>query len=211
MTTGLTDLHTDALKELFNIGIGKAAALLSEMVAQEVQLAVPMLVLDHRLEHIANRVDPNAQQVSAIRQTFEGAFRGSAMLVYPRSDSLALVRSLAGEETALEYLMDFEQESLLEVGNIILNGCLWAILTLMELKFRFQFPEYLRGDCRRLLALPLPGDDAGPCQYLAVHFSSGQETHERLAIRGAVVLTLPDGSFDCLITHLNRMLDLPTA
>ena len=39
----LNDLQQDALLEIFNIGVGKAAAALSKMTSEEVLLSVPTL------------------------------------------------------------------------------------------------------------------------------------------------------------------------
>ena len=39
----LTELHLDALTEVFNIGAGRAAASLSEIVGDEVKLSVPLI------------------------------------------------------------------------------------------------------------------------------------------------------------------------
>ena len=62
-----------------------------------------------------------------IHQVFEGEITGRALLIFPDTKSLELVRAVIGGELPLEEIIELEQEALAEIGNIILNGCLATI------------------------------------------------------------------------------------
>lgn len=151
----LSDLEEDALKEMFNIGIGRAAAALSMMVNTEIVLSVPEVHHLHRKDAAALIGNKTTRQVSAIRQAFYGPFSGTAMLVYPEEQSLALVRALLRDDTPLALLSAMEQESLLEVGNVILNACLGSLANLIGVEILCELPEYFQG----LLPTLLPPQD----------------------------------------------------
>lgn len=53
----LNELQQDMLTELFNIGMGNAAAALSEMVSEEVLLSIPQISFMEKLaSHIENYI-----------------------------------------------------------------------------------------------------------------------------------------------------------
>ena len=90
----LTELQKDALGELFNIGMGRASASLSEMVGEEVELSVPLVEILPYSEAIENISITVGQEVTAVRETFKGAFWGDALLLFPENQSLQLVKAL---------------------------------------------------------------------------------------------------------------------
>ena len=57
-----------------------------------------------------------------MRQAFRGEFSGWALLIFPESNSLELVRAVAGSGLPFEDILELEHEALAEIGNIILNG-----------------------------------------------------------------------------------------
>src|SRR6204780_3486516 len=124
---GLTDIEQDALAEIANMGVSRAANSLRQMVGEEVLLSVPAVKIVTR-EAASKLVERNnAKRLVAVQQSFEGPFAGRALLIFPEAQSLELVRAIVGDEHSLEDVIDLEQEALAETGNIILNGCLAPI------------------------------------------------------------------------------------
>ena len=82
---------------------------------------------------------------------FEGDITGRALLIFPDTKSLELVRAVTGGELPLEEIIELEQEALAETGNIILNGCLATIANMLQRNLKMSLPEILRGEPDDLL------------------------------------------------------------
>ena len=124
--TELTEIERDAISEIANMGVSRAAASLRQMVGEQVLLSVPNVRIVSRQE-AAGLVERGSPNLVAVRQSFEGPFSGRALLIFPQAQSLELVRSIVGAEHSLDDVIDLEQEALAETGNIILNACLATI------------------------------------------------------------------------------------
>jgi chemotaxis protein CheC len=147
----ISELQSDAITELLNIGMGHAASSLSNMVGSEVKLSIPSIELLSRVE-AARRIsiDPH-RRVAAIRQRFYGPFWGDALLLLPQDKSLELVRILVKEEAPLEMLMALEQDALTEIGNVILNCCLGSFGNILAHEITSELPVFLTGSAIEIL------------------------------------------------------------
>lgn len=137
------DLALDALTEIFNIGVGSAADLLSQMVrGEKVSLSVPLLRVVPRDQLVAALPMPAEQRLCAIRQLFAGPVNTEAILMFPEDRSRELVRIIvgAGAEVPLAQITEMEQDALGEVGNIILNSVVAALADQLALTFDGGLP-----------------------------------------------------------------------
>lgn len=142
----LTEIEQDALAEIANMGVSRAAASLRQMVGEQVLLSVPAVKIVSR-EAASKLVERgNAKKFVGVQQSFEGPFAGKAVLIFPEGQSLELVRSIVGDEHSLEDVIDLEHEALAETGNIILNGCLATIANVLRRTMRVSLPSIVRGD-----------------------------------------------------------------
>jgi len=142
---GLTDLALDAVAEVVNIGVSRAATSLRDMVGEQVLLSVPSVAITspaHAAELLGER---ESSLLVAVRQGFQGEFSGSALLIFPEKNSLELVRAIAGNHLSLEDILELEQEALAEIGNVILNGCMATIANLLNRRLVISLPEILSG------------------------------------------------------------------
>ena len=80
-------------------------------------------------------------------------FPGRVLLIFPETNSLELVRAVAGGDLPLEDIIDLEQEALAETGNIILNGCLATIANILQRTLKVSLPEIVRGNGPDLFGL----------------------------------------------------------
>jgi chemotaxis protein CheC len=142
---GLDDLELDALTELVNLGVSRAAVSLRELVAEQVILSVPSLSVLTKPEAAELIRGPDGRHLIAVRQAFDGEFSGRALLIFPEVNSLELVRAVAGDHLSLEDIAELEHEALAEIGNIILNGCMGTISNLLKRSLTMSLPEILRG------------------------------------------------------------------
>ena len=138
----LTELHIDALSEVFNVGAGRAAASLSEIVGDEVKLSVPKVEVRKSTEIDASMMALTGNRFGAVTQQFTGPFDAEAVLIFTEDHALEIVRDMMGSQMSIEELAEFEQEAMCELGNIILNACLSAVADMLEISFNSSLPNY---------------------------------------------------------------------
>jgi chemotaxis protein CheC len=170
----LTELELDALTELVNLGVGRAAGNLAIMVREEVSLTVPKVALLTRSEAIKTLGEQESRTLIAVHQTFEGAIVGRALLIFPEENSLALVRCLVGSELSNEEIIELEQEALAETGNVILNSCLATIANSLKSNLKMSLPEVLRGEGKGFFNLPPPPSGGATVLFVYINFALRQ-------------------------------------
>jgi chemotaxis protein CheC len=208
----LSEIEHDALTELVNIGVSKAAAALRLMVGEEVLLSVPSIdVVDHKTA-VTLIGEREGDELVAVRQDFSGAFSGRALLIFPQANSLELVRAVVGDEMSPEDVAAIEQEALAETGNVILNGCLATMANMLHRSLRMSLPEVLHGDGASLFEFGERLGDDGLVLFLYINFAmQGRD------IRGyiAMLMDLPSlASLRLLIgDFIDRVMneDIPVA
>jgi chemotaxis protein CheC len=167
----LTEIEQDALAEIANMGVSRAAASLRQMVGEQVLLSVPSVKIVTRQAASKLVERGNTKKLVGVQQSFEGPFAGKAILIFPEAQSLELVRSIVGEEHSLEDVIDLEQEALAETGNIILNGCLATIANVLRRTMRMSLPSIVRGDGETLFEVGSPDADGNLVLFLYIDFN----------------------------------------
>jgi chemotaxis protein CheC len=150
MMPPLSSLEIDAITEIMNVGVGRAASSMSLMVKEEIQLSVPfaeVLYGEAARQHLISKSD----RMVAVREDFSGLIAGSAALLFPQAKSLDLVRMVLDEDLSPEEVSELEQEALVEIGNIILNGCLSSIADALAGEIETSIPVLLRADLASIL------------------------------------------------------------
>ena len=183
----LDELELDALAELVNIGVSRAAASLRTMVGEEVLLSVPSVSVVTRAQ-AAEIIGERDDKLVAVHQAFDGDIAGRALLIFPETNSLELVRAVTGGELPLEDIIELEQEALAETGNIILNGCLATMANLLQRSLRMSLPEIVRGSGSDLFELAGVSEQEDVVLFLYIDFAVKQRD-----IRGyiAMLMDLP--------------------
>jgi chemotaxis protein CheC len=164
----LTELEFDALSEIFNIGIGRAASSLSEMVNQRVDLSVP------NVDIISNKVAKEklyfneSEQLSVVSQAFSGDFNGHAFLMFGQENGLKLVSRLLGDKVPIEALTELKQDCLVEIGNVILNACFGTVINFLKSSIEISMPEFSQGSIDEIFTFDSPDEWS---LYIKVKFS----------------------------------------
>ncbi len=91
-SVALTDLERDALTEIVNIGVSRAASNLRKMIGAQVFLSVPSIEVVSQRRAARLITEREVSELVAVRQDFSGAFEGRALLIFPETNSLELVR-----------------------------------------------------------------------------------------------------------------------
>ncbi|MGH6745556.1 chemotaxis protein CheX [Novosphingobium sp.] len=167
----LTELERDALTEIVNIGVSRAASSLRKMIGEQVLLSVPSIeVVSHRraARLISER---EVAELIAVRQDFSGPFSGRALLIFPETNSLELVRAVTGGELSAEEVVEMEHEALAETGNVILNSCLATMANMLKRSLTMTIPEVLRGNGATLFEVDESGAEEGLVLFLYIDFA----------------------------------------
>ena len=181
--TPLTDLESDALAELANVAMARAAVSLRTMIQQEVLLSVPNVEILAPKEAIARVAKPGNPNLVSVRQDFSGVFSGRALLIFPEASSLELVRVVVGRQLALEDIVDLEDEALAETGNIILNSWVATIANLLKKNLHMSLPVVIRRDQSHIFETANPRESL--ILFLHVKFDISRQQ-----IRGYVALMM---------------------
>jgi len=143
---GLTELELDALGELVNLGVSNAALNFREMVKEEVALSVPEVSVVTPQEATRILGNQETKLLVAVQQYFEGDINGRALLIFPETKSLELVRAVVGGTPSLEEIIELEHEALAETGNVLLNACLGTIANNLQRNLKISLPEVIYGE-----------------------------------------------------------------
>ncbi len=172
MKDDLSPLEIDALTEIFNIGIGRAANSLNKMVSQLVDLTIPEIEILPNATAKSRLCFESDMEISAVTQRFDGDFKGQALLMFGKESGLKLVSTLLGNKVPLEALSELEQDSLVEIGNVILNACFGTVINFLKSSITIEMPEFTQGNIDKVFTYSSEQDWS---LYIKVKFSLPNE------------------------------------
>ena len=157
MSSRLTELQLDALRELANIASGNAATALAQMLGTEVDLSVPR-ALALRLADAIGAYGSVDGSVAGVVTTVEGDIEGLVLLLIPSKDAETMC-TLLGVQPGT----DVGDSALREIGNILGASYLNALSTLTGLSLSPSPPRLYTDGTDEIFASmhPTPGDGAG--------------------------------------------------
>ncbi|MDH5589767.1 MAG: chemotaxis protein CheX [Gemmatimonadota bacterium] len=197
MSLHLDPIPRDVLTEIMSLGVGRAEGALGEFPGRKVRLFVSdarMLDVTRADAFVAD--GPGDTDRPSVRKNVTGAFEGSALLHFPHSTSLELVRCFVGEDIPLEALEDLRRDAVLEVANVILNACVGAVGDALGVGIATGLPSFVRGSIAD--RVDPPGDRTTPYGVCTeVRFEVRDP-----AVTGLVVLVLSVASMEALVETL---------
>jgi chemotaxis protein CheC len=197
----LTELEGDALTEIVNIGVSRAASSLRKMIGDHVSLSVPAIEVVSQRRAARLISEREIPPLVAVRQGFSGPFSGRALLIFPEENSLELVRAVTGDELSVQEVLDIEHEALAETGNIILNSCLATMANMLQRSLTMTIPEVVRGDGASLFEV-WEGDEAdGLVLFLYIDFAVRKRD-----IRGYIAMLMDLPSLEALKILLDEFI-----
>lgn len=199
----LQNLDLDALTELVNMGVGRAANALNELTESHIILKVPSLEI-FRFEEF-DKLDKRfgLDPVAAVLQNFHGSYRGRAALIFPTESALNLVTGVTGEEPEADDLDAIQSGTLAEIGNIVINALIGTIGNILGNRLEFDLSEYFQDTVANLIKDSTSAD-------LSESFILISEVHfiiEKLDISGHIILTFDIDSLEALFLLINQAFD----
>ncbi|MCS6776727.1 MAG: chemotaxis protein CheC [Chloroherpetonaceae bacterium] len=130
----LSEIHTDVLREVGNIGAGNAMTSLATMLDCKVDMSVPRVSLMSLSEFAQMTGGAEALSVG-IYMPVEGEAPGHVAFLLPEQAAMRLVDRLLGRAPGeTTELGDLECSALMEVGNILTSSHLMAICDMTGLQ-----------------------------------------------------------------------------
>lgn len=197
----LSDLHLDALAEVFSIGAGRAALSLSEIVGDEVRISVPSVQLITTEEISPATLSLHSGRFGAVNQRFSGPFNAEAVLLFTEDQALKIVSDMMGSQMSIEELAEFEHEAMCELGNIILNACLSAMADVFNFTLESSLPDYAVASTDEILHRLKEGSNQPYVMVLHIDL-----TIEKRHTSGNLVFLLSSASLTNLVAHVDQFL-----
>ena len=197
----LDDLERDALTELVNIGVSRAAVSLRKLVRQKIALSVPAIELMSSAQAAAVIWQREGNAIVAVAQTLSGAFPGRGMLIFPADSGSSLAKVLIGDVMGAGDFKDLEDEALAETGNIVLNACFGSMGNMLEKRIHLSTPSVMRGVGMDLFDHMTSSPD-GVVLFLYINFLVDQ-----LNVRGYIALMMDMPSLRTLKEVIGNFVD----
>ena len=132
----------DALNELFNVGLHRAAASLSELTGKRVVVELPRLWVCSITELKERLLDVVSGDLATVHQFFGGPVAGDAVLLLEYEKAVMLADLMAGGDVAMGGKLDQSaREVIAEIGNVVLSSCLGAFGNMLRVAVSFSVPR----------------------------------------------------------------------
>jgi chemotaxis protein CheC len=192
----LTPERMADLAEIVNIGVGRAAAALNDLIGGHVELSVPFAQV-LTVDEVARTLGELAlSPVSSVQMEFQGSLDGSAFLVFPQSSATKLVAAVTGEEPPrFENLDSIRSGTLTEVGNILISSAMGTLSNALHKPLRYSLPVYAEAPVIQILSEQPRGS---PLILLA----KTNFLIRRMQIEGNLLLLFELKSFDDLLAAM---------
>lgn len=141
------ELELDALREIVNMGLGRAAVRASELLNTYVRLSASALdIMDASglSGFVAAHGVADESEYSVARQFFMGRLKGVAMTALPLSHGKYFSDMFVGQVDIAGHPDEklLRQEALLEMGNILCSACVGRMAELIDDMVRYAPPSY---------------------------------------------------------------------
>ena len=137
----LTVMQQEALAEVLNISVGRAASALSDLTGSPVQLKAPQVGL-YAVDELELRMGQVASgPVTGVHQVFTGAFSGDALLAFPVHLAEKLVHLVIHRLGLQGQLLESDLTTLMEIGNLVINAVLGTFGEMLQTELSFSVPD----------------------------------------------------------------------
>ena len=203
----ISELELDALAELANVGLSRAAKQLSELLDDYIEMSVPSVQVV-KLDDVEKtlQLEPHSP-VAAVWQNYSGETEGSCILIFPSEDSKILVRSLVGPSMigiGHDDIRAIELDAMMEIGNIIITSGMVVIAEMLGRELQMSIPRYMEGNLPSIMSKQSL-DNTGK-NMIVIIMSTLLKASKR-EIQGQIVMLMSISSVSELLSELKILLD----
>lgn len=202
-------LKYDMLAEMFNIGVGKSASLLSEIINKKIILDVSKFDVfcceerNEKLEVFLSKVTDGTLMVSSIE--FKEKITGEANLIFP-TDKMRVFINLCMNKEMNDYefdtdFTDIDFDIIKEIGNIVLNSIIGEMSNFLNVSLNYSLPKVKIFD-KKKFKLGISNKEQSCFIMLYVTFII-----DETEINGAIIIDLTLNSLNELMIIIEKMED----
>lgn len=203
-------LMFDILAEMFNIGIGKSASLLSEIINKKILLDISRFNIffdcdlnEKNIEKFLSKVTDGTLMVSSIE--FEKKITGEANLIFPMDKMRTFINLCLNQESVVceneNNFTDVDIDIIKEIGNIVLNALIGEISNFLNVSLNYSLPK-VRFFCKDFFKLKIENKKDSCIILLYVTFII-----DETEIQGAIIVNLNLNSLKELMRIIKKMED----
>lgn len=189
------EARMDLLSECVNIGLGRAAESLNRMCGSHVVLSAPEIRILNRPNLTAATSNRCPAACEGVFLPFTGVMKGMTALAFSNDDADALVSGLLTAMGITDPSAPMREDTLREVGNVVLVGVLGAMGTMLGLHVDYQPLSTAHNLCP---LLDVAAASRTVTLYVRAHFSL-----ERFLAAGDILVVLAEEGFSALIAGLD--------
>ncbi|KOY82108.1 hypothetical protein I6G82_01160 [Lysinibacillus macroides] len=203
----LTPTQEDILKELYNVFVGEAANLLSEILQKRIFLSVPEIKLlslhELKSSEKENLIPVLNGTVLSTSLKFGNVFSGRADFIFPAEQIKYVTALCLGEEYIVEdtefSFNDEDFDIVKEIGNIILNSIMGGMGSLMEMKLEYDVPQVILHNAGEFCKALVSSEESN---LLLLYVSFGVDNSKVL---GLILIKFSLESVEFLIQKVNEI------
>ena len=141
-----SEIQQDALIEICNVGMAKAAVQLSSLLNTRVKLTIPEVKLSPARDIVtAVNIHPS-DRITYVSQKIDGSLHGSVVVMYEGNElSETLSKLVLGGINSIQdnEARACEIEAVVEISNVIISSCIANIADFLSLKLEITVPQYV--------------------------------------------------------------------
>jgi chemotaxis protein CheC len=199
--TKLSEYQIDAIQELINLGVGRAASLLNNILNRHVILTVPSIKMISVYSLVDEFNNDSIGKVSCVDLKFRGSIKGSSKLFFPSESVAQFVSIFAPDEDPNDFVDELRMGTLVEIGNIVLNSLIGSLSNQLKIDLIYSIPQYIEfnGNVNDFKI-------EDPENSSFIHAKTQFKIND-MNIDGSFVLSLEIGSFNQFITLVDKMIE----
>lgn len=195
----ISEEQLDAITEIFNIGVGRAAHTLSSILSSHIQLQIPTISIFTDPDYSELKHHFNLDRVSAVTMDYDSHFSGSVFLMIPPESAAVLVSTLVDEEPSPIHMDPVREGALCELGNMIINNLMGSISNFLMETVSYSLPEYKEDTFENILAGKTETDGSSIC------IANTTMTIEELKVHGNLIVLFKVGHLEKLLASIDKV------
>ncbi len=145
----------DELIKLFEVGLSRAGSMLNSIAVSHLDLeiaGIEILSPQELEEKLTQRF--GTIKITVMELVFTGEFEGNVRLIFPQHSAAFLIEKMSSEERKNLEGSELKKGIICEVGNILFNGIMGVISTVMEYSITYMVPKYQEGRITQFFVSP---------------------------------------------------------